>query len=146
LSCIALSEPRSSLPLGVLACQLSIESESLNLLIILTASIGILFPGGHDTLFVLNDGRRAAQLLRLDKLARVKSLPLTFSVPWGLAPVPPPHFPLPAKIDIQVLEPIDLRTRFGDEPDWDRARDYVTSVMQVGLSQLASGTFVPMVW
>jgi hypothetical protein len=90
-------------------------------------------------------GIDTAQLLRLDKLARVKSLPLPLSVPWGLAPVPLPHFPLPAKIRMQVLEPIDLRTRFGDEPDWDHARDYVTSVMQVGLSQLASRTVVPMI-
>jgi hypothetical protein len=145
LSCIALSEPRSSLPLGVLACQLSIESESLNLLIILTASIGILFPGGHDTLFVLNDGRRAAQLPRLGKLARVKSLPLTLSGPggWRRSRRRISRF---RRRSTSRCSPIDLRTRFGDEPDWDRARDYVTSVMQVGLSQLGSRTFVPMVW
>jgi hypothetical protein len=46
---------------------------------------------------------------------------------------------------MQVLEPVDLRERFGDEPDWDRAYDYVTSVMQVGLSKLASKTIVPLV-
>jgi 1-acyl-sn-glycerol-3-phosphate acyltransferase len=45
--------------------------------------VPVVATGGHDTLFVLNDGRRTAQLLRLDKLARVKSLPLTLSVPWG---------------------------------------------------------------
>ena len=105
----------------------------------------VIATGGHDTLFVLNDGRRTAQLLRLDKLARVKTMPLSISIPWGLTPVPLPHFPLPAKIRMQVLEPIDLRTRFGDEPDWDHALDYVTSVMQVGLSQLASRTVVPII-
>jgi 1-acyl-sn-glycerol-3-phosphate acyltransferase len=105
----------------------------------------VVATGGHDTLVVLNDGRRAAKLLRLDKLARVKSLPMTLSIPWGLSPFPLPHFPLPAKIRMQVLEPIDLRARFGDEPDWDQASDFVTSVMQVGLSKLASKTIVPMV-
>ena len=107
--------------------------------------VPVIATGGHDTLFVLNDGRRTAQLLRLDKLARVKTMPLSISIPWGLTPVPLPHFPLPAKIRMQVLEPIDLRTRFGDEPDWDHALDYVTSVMQVGLSQLASRTVVPII-
>jgi 1-acyl-sn-glycerol-3-phosphate acyltransferase len=107
--------------------------------------VPLVATGGHDTLFVLNDGRATAKALRLDKLARVKSLPLTLSVPWGLLPLPLPHFPLPAKIRMQVLEPIDLRARFGDDPDWDHAYDYVTSVMQVGLSTLASRTVVPMI-
>jgi 1-acyl-sn-glycerol-3-phosphate acyltransferase len=107
--------------------------------------VPVVATGGHDTLVVLNDGRRTARMLRLDKLARVKSLPMTLSVPWGLLPVPLPHVPLPAKIRMQVFEPIDLRARFGAEPDWDRAYDYVTSVMQVGLSKLASKTVVPMI-
>jgi 1-acyl-sn-glycerol-3-phosphate acyltransferase len=107
--------------------------------------VPVVATGGHDTLFVLNDGRRTAQLLRLDKLARVKSLPFTLSIPWGLLPFPLPHIPLPAKIRMQVLEPIDLRARFGEEPDWDHAYDYVTSAMQVGLSKLASRTIVPMI-
>jgi 1-acyl-sn-glycerol-3-phosphate acyltransferase len=108
--------------------------------------VPLVATGGHDTLFVLNDGRRTAKALRLDKLARVKSLPLTLSVPWGLLlPLPLPNFPLPAKIRMQVLEPIDLQARFGSDPDWDEAYDYVTSVMQVGLSKLSSKTVVPMI-
>ncbi|GFG65250.1 glycerol acyltransferase [Mycobacterium kubicae] len=107
--------------------------------------VPVVATGGHDTLIVLNDGRRTAKMLRLDKLLRVKSLPMTLSVPWGLLPVPLPHLPLPAKIRMEVLEPIDVRERFGAKPDWDDALRYVTSVMQVGLSNLASQTVVPMV-
>jgi 1-acyl-sn-glycerol-3-phosphate acyltransferase len=107
--------------------------------------VPLVATGGHDTLFVLNDGRRTAKMLRLDKLARVKSLPLSISVPWGLTPLPLPHFPLPAKIRMQVLDPIDPRERFGAHPDWDHAYGYIESVMQVGLSSLASRTVVPMV-
>ena len=51
--------------------------------------------------------------------------------------------PLPAKIRIQVLDPIDLHARFGDDPDWDAAYDYVTSLMQAGLSTLAAKTMLP---
>ncbi len=107
--------------------------------------VPVVATGGHDTLFVLNDGRPTARLLRLDRLARVKSLPLTLSIPWGLSPLPLPHVPLPAKIRMRVLEPIDVREKFGDDPDWQHAYDYVTSIMQVGLSKLASNVIVPMI-
>jgi len=40
-----LSEPRSSLPVAAGCCQLGLESDSLNFLIILTAGIAVLFPG-----------------------------------------------------------------------------------------------------
>jgi 1-acyl-sn-glycerol-3-phosphate acyltransferase len=107
--------------------------------------VPVVATGGHDTFVVLNDGRRTAKALRLDKLLRVKTFPVTLSVPWGLSPVPLPFLPLPAKIRMQVLEPVDLNARFGQAPDWDEAYDYVTSVMQVGLSRLASKTVLPMI-
>lgn len=44
---------------------------------------------------------------------------------------------------MQVLPPIGLQELYGDEPDWDRAYDYVTSVMQVGLSNLATKSVLP---
>jgi len=107
--------------------------------------VPVVATGGQDTFYVLNDGRRMARLLRFDKLLRIKSVPLSISVPWGLLPGDLPHIPLPAKIRIQVLKPIDLHERFGDEPDWDAAYEYVTSVMQTGLSRLASKTVLPLV-
>ncbi len=105
--------------------------------------VPVVAAGGQETFFVLNDGRRTAKLLRFDKLLRVKSVPLSLSVPWGLLPGDLPHVPFPAKIRIQVLPPIDLRERFGDDPDWDEAYGYVTSTMQVALSGLAAKTVVP---
>ena len=99
--------------------------------------------GGQETFFVFNDGRKTAKFLRFDKLVRVKSVPLSFSLPWGLLPGDLPHIPFPAKIRIQVLPPIDLYELFGDEPDWDEAYGYVTSLMQVALSGLAAKTVVP---
>ena len=99
--------------------------------------------GVQETFFVLNDGRKTAKLLRFDKLFRVKTLPISLSFPWGLLPGDLPHIPFPAKIRIQVLPPIDLRELFGDDPDWDEAYGYVTSVMQVALSSLAAKTVLP---
>lgn len=63
--------------------------------------------GTQETLFVFTRGDRVARWLRTDKLIRLKVMPLMFTVPWGftLGP-PPPFFPLPARILIDVLEPI----------------------------------------
>ena len=108
-----------------------------------TKIVPVVAAGGQETFFVLNDGRNTARMLGFDKLLRVKSLPISFSFPWGLLPGDLPHIPFPAKIRIEVLAPIDLRELFGDDPDWDRAYDYVTSVMQVALSGLAAKTVVP---
>lgn len=107
--------------------------------------VPVVATGGQDTFLVLNDGRRTAQALRFDKLLRVKTLPLSVSFPWGIFPGDMFHVPFPAKIRIQVMEPVDLRERFGDEPDWDEAYDYVTSLMQAGLSTLASKSLLPVV-
>lgn len=107
--------------------------------------VPVVAVGGQETFFVLNDGRRTAKLLGFDKLLRVKSLPVSLSFPWGLLPGDLPHIPFPAKIRIEVLPPIDLRELCGDDPDWDHAYGYVTSVMQVALSGLAAKTVVPVV-
>lgn len=107
--------------------------------------VPVVSDGGHDTFYVFNDGRKMAKTLRFDKLLRVKTVPFTFSLPWGILPGDFFHIPLPAKIRIQVLEPIDLRERYGDEPDWDHAYDFVTSRMQAGLSALASKSVLPFI-
>ncbi len=105
--------------------------------------VPVVATGGHDTFFVLNDGRKLARMLRFDKLLRVKSVPISLSIPWGFLPGDLPHVPLPAKIRIQVLEPIDLHERYGDQPDFEDAYEFVTSRMQAGLSALASKTVFP---
>ncbi|WP_421845208.1 1-acyl-sn-glycerol-3-phosphate acyltransferase [Mycobacterium sp.] len=105
--------------------------------------VPVVATGGQETFFVFNDGRKTAKMLRFDKLLRVKSVPISFSLPWGLLPGDLPHIPFPAKIRIQVLPPIDLRELFGDDPDWDEAYGYVTSRMQVALTSLAAKTVIP---
>ena len=54
-------------------------------------------------------------------------LPISLALPWGLNIGDLlGHMPLPAKITIEVLAPIDLREQFGDEPDIDEVYDHVT--------------------
>jgi hypothetical protein len=46
------------------------------------------------------------------------------------------HLPAPAKITIQVLDPIDLRERYGKRPNLDRVYDDLTASMQATLAGL----------
>ena len=71
-------------------------------------------------------GERLARLLRLDRLFRLKVLPISLALPWGLNVGDMlGHVPLPAKITIEVLPPIDLRDEFGADPDVDEVYDHV---------------------
>lgn len=71
--------------------------------------VPIVTAGAGDTLFVLSDGRHLARALRLDEMFRLKALPITVSVPWGLsigAVGFVPYLPLPVPISTAVLEPM----------------------------------------
>lgn len=105
--------------------------------------VPVVATGGQETVLILNDGRRTAEVLGFSKHLRIKSVPLTLSFPWGILPGGLPGVPFPAKIRMQVLPPIDLQEKYGDDPDWDLAYDYVTSTMQVALSALAAKSVLP---
>jgi 1-acyl-sn-glycerol-3-phosphate acyltransferase len=66
--------------------------------------------GAHETVFVLSDGRRVAKKLGVHRLVRSADVfPLLAGLPWGIWALPIlPQFPLPAKITIEVLEPLWL--------------------------------------
>ena len=55
------------------------------------------------------------------------------------------HLPLPAKITVQVMDPIDLRERYGTEPDRDQVYEDVTSAMQDKLTELAAERHLPVI-
>ena len=106
--------------------------------------VPVVSVGGHDTYLPLTDGRRIASLLRLDKLARLKVFPISLALPWGINVGDfGGHLPLPAKIRMEALEPIDVVGLFGDDADSDEAYDYVTSRMQESLTALAAGRVLP---
>lgn len=71
--------------------------------------------GAHEALVVLTRGERLAKALRLDKLFRISVLPLVIGPPFGLVPAGIPTFPLPTKVTVELLEPIDFSERFGPE-------------------------------
>jgi 1-acyl-sn-glycerol-3-phosphate acyltransferase len=102
--------------------------------------------GGQETALFLGRGRRVAQWLRLDRTLRLKVLPPVLGPPAGLTILDLPiRFPLPAKISIEVLEPIDLRARLGSSPDIGEGYRLVTSVMQETLTRLGDERTLPVI-
>jgi 1-acyl-sn-glycerol-3-phosphate acyltransferase len=102
--------------------------------------------GGQETALFLGRGRRLASALQLDRLLRLKVLPLAIGPPFGLTVLDlPGRIPLPSKISIRVLEPIDLHDRLGPDPEPARASGLVTGTMQKSLTALGSERRFPVI-
>ncbi|BDB43103.1 hypothetical protein Mkiyose1665_14440 [Mycobacterium kiyosense] len=101
--------------------------------------------GGQETQLYLTRGTWLAKRLGLKRLIRSDILPLSFGFPFGFSAAIPPNLPLPAKIVMQVLEPIDIAAEFGADPDVDAVDEHVRSVMQAGLNELAAKRRFPIV-
>ena len=98
-----------------------------------------------DALFV-SRGETLSKLLGLDRLLRLKVLPISIALPWGINVGDfLGHIPLPAKITVEALPPIRLREEFGAEPDVDEAYEHVVRVMQETLDALAAERRLPLI-
>jgi 1-acyl-sn-glycerol-3-phosphate acyltransferase len=103
--------------------------------------------GGHDTVFVLSEGRFLARWTGLGKRLRGATMPIISGIPFPLAiEILPMHIPLPAKIRTELLDPIHL------EPDPEKANDdsYIDMVyrqveasIQAGMNRLAKRRAFP---
>ena len=77
---------------------------------------------------------------------RLKVIPISLALPWILNVGDLlGHLPLPAKITIEVLPPIDPHERFGHEPDPDEVYEHVIGVMQEALDGLAAERRFPVI-
>jgi 1-acyl-sn-glycerol-3-phosphate acyltransferase len=102
--------------------------------------------GGQETALFLGQGRDLARRLRLDKLARLKVFPGQIAPPFGFTILDlPGRVPLPAKISVRALKPIDLKKRLGNGADPDHAYEVVTETMQDALSDMAAERILPVV-
>jgi 1-acyl-sn-glycerol-3-phosphate acyltransferase len=101
--------------------------------------------GGQENQLFLTRGEWLAKATRLDKLLRVKILPISFGFPFGLSAVLPVNLPLPTKIVTQVLPPVDVIAQFGEDPDVDEVDAHVRHVMQRALDELASKRRLPVI-
>jgi 1-acyl-sn-glycerol-3-phosphate acyltransferase len=106
--------------------------------------VPVVAVGGQETSGFISRGETLARLLRLDRLFRLKVLPISLAIPWGLNVGDMlGHVPLPAKITVEALPPIRLREEFGPEPDVDEVYDHVVRLMQDTLDALAAERRLP---
>jgi len=102
--------------------------------------------GGQETALFLTRGERLSHLLRLDRLLRLKVLPVQVAPPFGVTVLDlPGRVPLPSQITIQVLPRIDLRRRFGPDPDEEAVYHAVTAMMQEALDELSAERDLPVI-
>ncbi len=100
--------------------------------------VPVVTAGAGESLLVLSDGQATARLLRLPRLLRLKSVPLSMSIPWGLSPGLVgllPYLPLPTKLVTAVLPAIMP----GTEESAEHLAARVRATMQTRLDQLAAG-------
>ena len=108
--------------------------------------VPVVSAGGQETALFLSRGAWLAKALGLDKRFRLKVLPISIAPPWGLNIGDfMGHIPLPAKITIEVLPPIDLHEEFGPDPNISEVYEHVTGQMQDTLDALASERRFPVI-
>jgi len=103
--------------------------------------------GGHDTVFVLSEGRFLVKWSGLGKRLRGSTMPIISGFPFPLAiEILPMHLPLPAKIRTELLDPIELDT----DPTRSEDDEYVSSIyrkveaaIQAGMDRLAKRRSFP---
>jgi 1-acyl-sn-glycerol-3-phosphate acyltransferase len=106
--------------------------------------VPVVSAGGQETALFLTRGAGLARALGLDRAFRLKVLPISLALPWGLNVGDMlGHIPLPAKITVEALPPIHLREEFGADPDLDEVYDHVIRVMQETLDALGSERRLP---
>jgi 1-acyl-sn-glycerol-3-phosphate acyltransferase len=101
--------------------------------------------GSQETALFLTRGERLARLTGADRVLRLKTIPIMLGLPFGIMPAIFGHIPLPAKITVQVMEPIDLRERYGDDPDVDGIYEDVVGSMQAILDALREDRRLPVI-
>jgi 1-acyl-sn-glycerol-3-phosphate acyltransferase len=110
--------------------------------------VPVVSVGAHEIMYILTDGSRLAERLGLKRLFRMDVLPIALTLPFGITiGAFMPYVPVPTKIRIRVLPPIDLGLppeAAGDQDAVDAAHDRVRDTMQAALDALvAEGGFGP---
>jgi 1-acyl-sn-glycerol-3-phosphate acyltransferase len=89
--------------------------------------------GGQESVIFLSRGQWLAKLLMVDKLLRLKSVPIAIAPPWGLVVSDLyGRLPLPSKIVVEALDPIEV------DGDDQAVHDKVEGALQAAVDRLAS--------
>ena len=101
--------------------------------------VPVVAVGGQETALFLGPDTRLAKALKLNRLARLKVLPLVIGPPFGITLLDfPGRIPLPSKITIRVMPPIDLRRSWALIP----ASKRVTGSSAAGCSKPSRGSTI----
>lgn len=105
--------------------------------------VPVVSVGAHESLVVLSRGEAIARRLGLDRMFRVSVMPLVLGPPFGVVPGGIPTFPLPAKVTVELLDPVDWTAAHGpgDADDDDvvaACYDELTATMQRAMDRLAA--------
>jgi 1-acyl-sn-glycerol-3-phosphate acyltransferase len=107
--------------------------------------VPIVSIGGQETQLFLTRGTGLAKRVGIIKrLTRSEMVPIAAGFPFGLT-LGGANLPLPSKIVTQVLTPIDVTARFGEDPDVAKVDAYVRKVMQTALDRLAGQRRLPVI-
>lgn len=102
--------------------------------------VPVVSAGAHQSLYIVTDGRRIAERLRLPQLARSNVAPIGLALPWGLiVGIPLPHLPPPVKVHTRILRPLALGLppeAADDDAAVEGAFARVVSMMQAALDDL----------
>lgn len=101
--------------------------------------------GGQETALFLSRGRGLAKRLGLDRLLRLKAVPVFLALPLGLHIGTIPYIPLPAQITVEALPAIHVREEFGEEPDPVKVDREVRRRMQAALDRLSAARRLPVI-
>src|SRR4051795_6461496 len=102
--------------------------------------------GGQETALFVTRGERLARATGWANLTRIKVLPVALAPPFGISVLDlPPRLPLPSKITVEVLPPIDLERRFERDVDHAEVYEAITGKMQDALSELQDKRSIPVV-
>ncbi|MEV3901112.1 1-acyl-sn-glycerol-3-phosphate acyltransferase [Mycobacterium sp. NPDC050551] len=99
--------------------------------------VPIVTAGAGESLFVISSGERLARALRLDKLLRLKTAPISVSLPWGInvgAVGLLPYLPLPTKLITRVLPAMSA----SESEDADGYAARVQAAMQDALTDMTA--------
>jgi 1-acyl-sn-glycerol-3-phosphate acyltransferase len=95
--------------------------------------------GGHNSTIILTRGENIAKALGLDRI-RLNAFPILLQIPWGLSVFGMPSIPLPAKITVEICDPLDwshVPARKADDPETvQQCYEEITGVMQRTLDEL----------
>lgn len=99
--------------------------------------VPIVAAGAHDGWYVITRGEELARRMKIDKWLRIKVFPIALAMPMGLLVGPIAFYiPLPHKIIMKVMDPIEVEGDPEDQENLERIYEEIMERMQAELDEL----------